>query len=98
MTDLFSQAQVPLIVDVIPMLEKIREGLIGARNDSLNDVPTVIRVACQAAILLVDKYSTFTADCPVYPIAMGASFIFSIYIVTDFLDSSPMPRSKAEVV
>ncbi|KAF5311813.1 hypothetical protein D9619_002319 [Psilocybe cf. subviscida] len=69
-TELFSKSQVPLIVDVIPMLEQIREGLIGARDDKDNEVPNVVRVACQAGILLVDKYSTFTADCPVYPISI----------------------------
>lgn len=78
-TELFSKSQVPLIVDVIPMLEQIREGLIGARDDKDNEVPNVVRVACQAGILLVDKYSTFTADCPVYPISIG----MSLYVCLD---------------
>lgn len=70
-TELFSQAQVPLIVDIIPMLEKIREGMIGACDDAVNVVPNVIRVACQAGIFLIDKYSTFTSECPVYLISIG---------------------------
>lgn len=53
------------------MLEKIREGLIGARDDAINDVPDVVRVACHAGILLIEKYTTFSAECPVYPISIG---------------------------
>ncbi|PPQ84268.1 hypothetical protein CVT24_012844, partial [Panaeolus cyanescens] len=69
-TKMFSQTDTPLIVDVIPALEEIREGLIGARDDEEHDVPNVVRVACQAGILLVDKYSAFTEDCDIYLIAI----------------------------
>lgn len=55
------------------MLEVIREGLIGARDDSVHDVPDIVRVAAQASILLIDKYSTFAEDCSVYVIAIGES-------------------------
>ncbi|KAF8960256.1 hypothetical protein BDZ97DRAFT_1666176, partial [Flammula alnicola] len=69
-TKIFSSAEVPLIVDVIPTLEEIREGLIGARDDDANDVSNVVKIACQASILLIDKYSTFAQDCDIYLIAI----------------------------
>ncbi|KAJ3500635.1 hypothetical protein NLJ89_g9707 [Agrocybe chaxingu] len=69
-TKVFSKAEVPLVVDVLPTLEEIREGLIAARDDDINDVSTVIQVACQAGLLLVDKYSTFAEDCEIYVIAL----------------------------
>ncbi|KDR68282.1 hypothetical protein GALMADRAFT_42456, partial [Galerina marginata CBS 339.88] len=69
-TKIFSMAEVPLIVDVIPTLEELREGLIGARDDRINPVSSVVRVACQAALLLIDKYSTFANDCDIYVIAI----------------------------
>jgi len=75
----FSTAQVPLIVDVIPTLEELREGMIGARDDQENDVATVVRVACQAGIMLIDKYSTFAQDCDIYIITIGElSILFKI--------------------
>lgn len=76
-TKIFSQAEVPLVVDVLPTLEELREGLIAARDDDENDVGDVIRVACQAGVLLVDKYSTFARDCDIYLIAIGASFMLN---------------------
>lgn len=76
MTNIFSQAEVPLIVEVIPTLEVLREGLIGARDDKKNDISDVIRVACQAGLLLIDKYSMFAEDCDIYIIAIGTSFLY----------------------
>ncbi|KAF9456926.1 hypothetical protein BDZ94DRAFT_1122863, partial [Collybia nuda] len=70
-TKIFSTAEVPLIVDVIPTLEELREGLIGGRDDQVNKVSNTIRVACQAGILLIDKYSAFADDCDIYIIAIG---------------------------
>jgi hypothetical protein len=52
-------------------LEELREGLIAARDDTENDLSNSIRTACQAALLLIDKYSTFTNDCEIYLIAIG---------------------------
>ena len=70
-TKIFSVAEVPLIVDVIPTLEDLWEGLIAARDDQVNDVANVVRIACQARILLIDKYSTFAENCEIYLIAIG---------------------------
>lgn len=60
-----------MVVDVIPTLEELREGLTAAQYDKENDVSTVIQVACQAAIFLIDKYSTFAENCDIYLIAIG---------------------------
>ncbi|KAF8961226.1 hypothetical protein BDZ97DRAFT_1664494, partial [Flammula alnicola] len=69
-TKIFSTAEVPLIVDVIPTLEELREGLIAAHDNDENDVSTVVQVACQAGIFLIDKYSMFAEDCDIYLIAI----------------------------
>lgn len=70
-TQIFSTAETPLIVNVIPTLEELREGLISARDDSENEISNVVRVACKAGLLLIDKYSTFAHDCDIYLIAIG---------------------------
>lgn len=78
---MFSTAQVPLIVDVISTLEELREGMIAVRDDQENDVATVVRVACQAGVMLIDKYSTFAQDCKIYIIAIGMPYILFIFKV-----------------
>jgi hypothetical protein len=77
-TKLFSQSQVPLIVDAVPMLEAIEESMVAVRDDDDAELPNVIRVAAQAALLLIDKYSIFTSDCELYQIAIGSSLKLSI--------------------
>ncbi|KAI0246221.1 hypothetical protein BJV78DRAFT_1277267 [Lactifluus subvellereus] len=69
-TKLFLQSQVPLIVDAVPMLEEIEESMVAVRDADDEKLPTVIRVAAQAALLLIDKYSIFTSDCELYQIAI----------------------------
>ena len=59
------------MVDVIPTLEELRKGLTAARDDKENDVSTVIQVACQAAIFMIDKYSVFVENCDIYLIPIG---------------------------
>ncbi|TFK36012.1 hypothetical protein BDQ12DRAFT_699834 [Crucibulum laeve] len=54
-THIFSTADVPLIVDVFPTLEELCEGLIGAHDDTQNDVA---------------NYSIFAADNEIYIIAV----------------------------
>lgn len=80
-TKLFSQSQVPLIVDAVPMLETIEESMVAVRDDDDAQLPNVIRVAAQAALLLIDKYSIFTSECELYQIAIGLSSKFSIFEV-----------------
>ncbi|KAF8494903.1 hypothetical protein F5888DRAFT_1795030 [Russula emetica] len=69
-TKLFSQSQVPLIVDAVPILKAIEESMVAVCDDSDAQLPNVIRIAAQAALLLIDKYSIFTSDCKLYQIAI----------------------------
>ncbi|TFK34202.1 hypothetical protein BDQ12DRAFT_700513 [Crucibulum laeve] len=58
-TNLFSQSEVPLVVDAVPM-EILEKSLIAV----------FIWVAAQASLLLIHKYSIFTTDCELYHIAI----------------------------
>ena len=84
--------------------------MIGARDDQENDVSDIIRVACQAAILLIDKYSTFANNCDIYLIAIGIYFSYfnslsySIFLVMCpdrklkwFKDHGRTPRQIKEI-
>jgi hypothetical protein len=71
---MFSQAEVPLIVDAVPMLEVIELSLAAVKEDPDKELPNVTHVAGQAALLLLNKYSVFTAECEVYQIAIGMCF------------------------
>jgi hypothetical protein len=44
----------------------------------------IIRVAAQAALMIVDKYSLFTNDCDIYQFAIGI-FVF-FYLLIDKSD------------
>lgn len=68
----------PLIVDAVPMLEAIEESMVAVRDDGDAELPNVVRIAAQAALLLIDKYSIFTSDCELYQIAIGLSKAFQI--------------------
>ena len=68
----------PLIVDAVPMLEAIEESMVAVRDDSDAELPNVVRIAAQSALLLIDKYSIFTSDCELYQIAIGLSKAFQI--------------------
>ncbi|EJC99010.1 uncharacterized protein FOMMEDRAFT_94838 [Fomitiporia mediterranea MF3/22] len=70
-TRLFSQAEVPLIADVIPMFLEIRQALECASKDE--NLPSILRIAAQASILVCDKYFTLTGECEVYFIAIAMS-------------------------
>jgi hypothetical protein len=72
---------VPLIVDSVPMLEAIEESMVVVQDDNYSELPNVIWVAAQAALLLIDKYSVFTSDCELYQIAIGLSRNFSEFEV-----------------
>jgi hypothetical protein len=61
------------------MLEAIEESMVAVRDDDDAELPNVIRVAAQAALLLIDKYSIFTSDCELYQIAIGLLSKFSIF-------------------
>jgi hypothetical protein len=69
LTELFSQAEVPLIYQVLPMLEQLEHQLEFMQDDW--NTHNVIRIAAQAALLMVGKYYALTDDNEVYRIAMG---------------------------
>jgi hypothetical protein len=71
---LFSQAEVPLIADAIPMLDTLEHCMVSVRDATKGPLPSSIRVAAQAALLLIDKYFSLTDECEVYAIAIGQSF------------------------
>jgi hypothetical protein len=71
LTSLFSKADVPLIYEVIPMLEFLEHALDDVYN--AKDEPPVIRIAAQAALQVVGKYYALTDDNEVYRIAISKS-------------------------
>ena len=68
-TILFSEAEVPLVHEVIPMLEAMEHDLTRVRDS--HELPTVIRIAAIAALLIISKYYALTDDNEVYRIAIG---------------------------
>lgn len=75
-TRLFSQVDVPLIVDVLPLFEDLQLSLEALRDDMKNPTSPVLRVAAQAALLMVEKYSVFTTECEMYYIAIGMCYLY----------------------
>ncbi|KAF7762543.1 hypothetical protein Agabi119p4_9136 [Agaricus bisporus var. burnettii] len=59
-----------MFVDVIPILDNLRNEFIGLRDVTENDVLDIVQVASQAALMMVDKYSLFTTDCDIYQFAI----------------------------
>ena len=59
----------PLIHEVIPMLENLEHQLHFMRDCA--DAPKVIRTAAVAGLIMVGKYYALTDDNEVYRIAMG---------------------------
>jgi hypothetical protein len=70
-TKLFSQSQVPLITEVLPILDSIEQSMTLVRDDDDSELPDVVRVAAQAVLLLIDKYYSLMKDCELYVIAIG---------------------------
>jgi len=58
-------------VDAVPILEDIGDSLQAVHDDEGNELPNVVQVAAQAALLLTHKYSLLSADCKLYQIAIG---------------------------
>lgn len=55
--------------EVIPMLEALEDELTNMRDDA--DLPTVIRIAAIAALLVIGKYYALSDDTEVYRIAIS---------------------------
>jgi hypothetical protein len=73
-TLLFSQAEVPLVHEVIPILEAMEHDLAKVRDSG--ELPNVIRIAAIAGLLVVSKYYALTDDNEVYRIAIGMYWVF----------------------
>jgi hypothetical protein len=71
MTHLFSQAEVPLVHETVPLLERLEQHLTDIIDDHGNTLPPVICVAAQAAILVLQKYYELCSECEIHRIAMG---------------------------
>ena len=50
-------------------------------NDPEDELPNVVRVAAQAALLLIEKYYTLMSECDLYIIAIGMYFCHSLFQV-----------------
>jgi hypothetical protein len=61
-----------LIVDAVPILEDIGDSLQAVHDDENDELPNIVQVAAQAALLLIHKYSLLSADCKLYQIAKWA--------------------------
>ncbi|KAG2336199.1 hypothetical protein BDR05DRAFT_897048 [Suillus weaverae] len=70
LTNVFSQAEVPLIYKVVPMLESLEHALDRVYNAN-DGSPPVVRIAAKAALQVVGKYYALTDDNEVYRIAIG---------------------------
>ncbi|KAG2036217.1 hypothetical protein BDR03DRAFT_466694 [Suillus americanus] len=68
LTNVCSRAEVPLICDVVPMLESLEHSLDRVYNAT--EEPAVIRIAAKAALQIVGKYYALTDDDEVYRIAI----------------------------
>ncbi|KAF8989225.1 hypothetical protein BDQ17DRAFT_1187538, partial [Cyathus striatus] len=80
-TDLFSQDKVPLIMETLPIfhdlklsLECVRDSRSeedeGELSDEVPKLPTVMRVAAHASLLVLEKYMTLTRESEIYYIAI----------------------------
>ncbi|EJC97720.1 uncharacterized protein FOMMEDRAFT_98270, partial [Fomitiporia mediterranea MF3/22] len=70
-TRLFSQANVPLIANIIPMLLVIQQALTRASEDTSQ--PSVLRIAAYAGTLVCKKYYALADECEIYYIAIVMS-------------------------
>ena len=60
----FSQAEVPLVYEVIPMLERLEHSIVKVR-DAYSE-PAVIHIAAEAALTMIGKYYALTDDNEVH--------------------------------
>jgi hypothetical protein len=81
-TLLFSQSEVPLVSNTIPMLQEVEESLEIVRDHT--DMPAVIRIAAHAGLLLAQKYHSMNDECEVYRIAIGNTYLTTVISVLLF--------------
>ncbi|KAG2335249.1 hypothetical protein BDR05DRAFT_898746, partial [Suillus weaverae] len=68
LTNRFSQAEVPLVHEVIPMLERLEHMMVKVSHDT--ELSAIVRVAALAALQVIGKYYALTDDNEVYRIAI----------------------------
>ncbi|KAF9000961.1 hypothetical protein BDQ17DRAFT_1492731, partial [Cyathus striatus] len=69
-TDLFSQKDVPLIMNVLPIFFDIWLSLTDILMDKKNRICPILKVAAKAALLMIEKYTILTSESEVYYIAI----------------------------
>ena len=86
-TKLFSQSQVPLIADVLPMLDFVEKSMTLVRDDDDNELPNVVchGVAAQAVLLLINRNYSLMKDCELYIIAIGKCTILFLFSCTNII-------------
>ena len=60
----------PLLAEAILMLDNLKATMVNIQEAEA-ELPNVICVAAQAALLLIDKYFSLTDECELYQIAIG---------------------------
>lgn len=56
------------------MLDDLEATMVNIRQAETAALPNIIRVAAQAALLLIDKYFSLTNECELYQIAIGMKY------------------------
>ncbi|EUC66606.1 HAT family dimerization protein, partial [Rhizoctonia solani AG-3 Rhs1AP] len=69
-TKMFSQSEVPLVHEVVPMFVRIRRKLERIRDDQSLGLEPIIRVAAHSSLLVIDKYMNMFEESEVYWIAL----------------------------
>ena len=80
---------VPLVHEVIPILEAMEHDLAKVRDS--RELPNVIRIAAIAGLLVVSKYYALTDDNEVYCIAIGTSRVSLVFCNSIDIASSHVP-------
>lgn len=75
----FSQAEVPLVYEVLPMLVRLCRDLQQMCDNS--GLPNVIRIAAIAGLLVLDKYDVRFQDTEVYRIALGKNIWIQLFLL-----------------
>ena len=93
-TKLFSQSQVPLIAEVLPMLDSIEQSMNLVCDDEESKLPNVVCVAAQAILILINKYYTLMKETELYVIAIGKYGICYLFLGADTQQSCVLIRSS----
>jgi len=75
MTQIFQQAQVPLIIEVIPAFEALQQELKAMSN--YIGLPAICHVAAHAGWLVGQKYIQLLGECEAYVISIGELLSFT---------------------